>query len=243
MKIEREMTEKERKVLLNLLDQAYTTFKKWKEAGFFTLVGSGGLLFILVLIWIIVAWIASVLFDANIGLKIDNSKTVFGVLAIVSVIYPLVDSIRWARNLRSDRGKICQDIENGKVIVESYRISDIKRFQEQEHGGLIYFLQIKNKGVLVLYDHKSTEICIDGGDPLSSPFKPRENLNIVRAPETNYPISTKFSGAKLPLPEVLDLMASTDLWPDDDTWCDIPWSDLESVLTRKNGTREQLFLI
>jgi hypothetical protein len=85
--------------------------------------------------------------------------------------------------------------------------------------------------VLALYDHESVELEMEGKNPLASSFKPCRELHIVRAPNTEYFVKQEFYGEALPLSEPIALTAPPDQWPEQESWCDIPWDELETGLS------------
>lgn len=186
---------------------------------------------IVVLGWLLVAWLARAIFQHEIGW---NSPVAIGVIAFgapACAVFAVVSSIRWISGWRDTRPLLLADLDAGRVVEEIYQFTAAKRFQEPEHGGLIYFLKTTGDKVLTLYDYESSNLGARGEDPFGSDFEPRTNLLMVRAPKTGYVISQRISGAPLDAGAPLELATAPQLWPESETYCDIPWDELEKRLS------------
>jgi hypothetical protein len=122
------------------------------------------------------------------------------------------------------------DISGAQVAEEHYVLTAAKRFQEPEHGGLIYFLRTAEDKVLTLYDHESQDLGVQGGEPLKSSFRPKTELVMVRAPQTALVIDKAFSGEVLEAGDPIVLVVPPNEWPETESYCDIPWTELEARL-------------
>src|SRR5581483_4199250 len=91
--------------------------------------------------WGVVAWVARRTMHIELGWKSEyvGEALVFGVL--ISALIAAVASTRWIQSWRDYRPLFHADLESGRVVEEHYRFREAKRFQEPEHGGLIYFLR------------------------------------------------------------------------------------------------------
>ena len=118
------------------------------------------------------------------------------------------------------------------VLEERYRFVDAKRFQEPEHGGLIYFLRTSDDRVFVLYDYDSQDLGVQGLDPFSSSFRPKRELAIVRTPDSDMVISTEFFGEEFTISETSELRVPPEQWPESETYYDAQWSDLDGALAQ-----------
>lgn len=227
----RKMLSEEREYLENILNVSPSDTKRVLEGIQNAFVLWAASLLGIVIVWLIVAWLVGLISDLNIGMKSQYAIWIIGIGAFFCAVYAIVSSIKWVRSWEDARPKLREDLENGEVQEESLTISEVKRFQEPEHGGLIYFLRISDNRVLVLYDHESQDLGVDDKDPFSSSFKPLTNLKIIRAPATSYFIKTEFSGGHIDIPETFDISVSPKHWPEPDSWCEIPWDKLESNLS------------
>jgi len=227
----REFTEDEKGFLVNLLDNSPSGFKRLKKVfENFAVIWAASLL-VLVLVWVVLVWLVNFFVVFDYGFKSDHSIKVIIFFSLITGLYSLFSTIMWAKNWTDLRPAIRSDIEGGLVVDKTYEVSEVKRFQELEHGGLIYFLRMNDNKVLTLYDYESVGLQMQSSNPLQSNFKPCDKLRIVKAPNTGYFISQEFSGEKLPLSEPIDLSSSPDKWPEGDSWCEIPWNELESRLS------------
>lgn len=193
------------------------------------------------LCWLLIVWLARNLAGVEIG---QHSAAVadwvfsWGVLA--SAIVAVVTAVLWVTGRKNNDLELLADndpeplvdLEAGRVVEEAYEFTAAMRMQEPEHGGLMYFLRSRDGAVLVLYDAESQDIGVQGDDPLSSSFKPRTRLTMVRAPETGWVIDKAFSGDPLDAGEPLEITALPNKWPEDEEICDVPWEDLEATYCR-----------
>ncbi len=127
--------------------------------------------------------------------------------------------------IREINRKIDADLEAG--IVEETRVSVVaaKRFKEPEHNAYMLFLRTPEDRVFVVYDYESfgrerPKICL----------RPQTNLTFVHFPETRLDI-LDWSGPEIPVKRSKELLLHVDDWPEAEAWCDIPWDELDSVLT------------
>lgn len=191
------------------------------------------------LCWLLIVWLMRNLAGVEIG---QHSTAVADWLiswgALASAVIAVVTAVLWVTGRKNDDLELpvdndpepLADLKAGRVVEEAYEFTEALRMQEQEHGGLIYFLRTNDSKVLVLFDHESQDIGVQGEDPLTSSFKPRARLTMVRALETRLVIDRSFSGDPLDAGDPLDLLA--DDWPEDDEFCDTPWDDLEATFCR-----------
>jgi hypothetical protein len=212
--LDREMTDKEQQFLADLLQRSPSNVKRWMEGAQNALVLWAAGLLGLVLLWLLLAWLIKLIVHVDFGLKSQYAIWIVSFFAAICGTYAIYSSVKWVKGWPDPRPALRLDIDERKVIDERYRVTAAKRFQEPEHGGLIYFLRMDDDRVLVLYDYESVEREMDGKDALSSTFKPRSELHIVRAPNTKYFIEQEFSGEALPLSEPLELAVPPDQWPE-----------------------------
>lgn len=231
MEIEREMLPQEREFLDGILRISPSNSKRWFEGAQNALVLWAASLLLVVLCWLVVAWLVGLVSDLNFGIKSQYAIWIVGVGAAICAAYSIVSSVKWVKAWVDDRPLLKEDLRNNKVLEEALEIVDIKRFQEPEHGGLIYFLRISDDRILVLYDEESQQLGVEDRDPFSSSFVPLHRLRIVRAPATQFLLSREFSGAPIAISKTPYLNIPPDKWPESDSWCDIPWRELESKLS------------
>ncbi|WP_220183834.1 hypothetical protein [Marinobacterium marinum] len=224
------MTDKERKFLVELLACTPSKFKRWMEGAQNALVLWAASMLGMVLGWLILAWLIHLLVNLEVGMRSPYALGVVSLLAPVCGLYAICSSVQWVRNWPDPSEALRQDISGGKVLDETYNVIEAKRFKEPEHGGLIYFLRMDDDRVLVIYDHESIALEMEGENALSSSFEPRRELHIVRAPSTEYILEQEFSGEKLELSAPVDLTVPPDQWPEQESWCEIPWLELERRL-------------
>lgn len=185
------------------------------------------LMLLLVILWLVLSWAVRELFGVEIGWT--NRAAALWVISIggvVCAVFSGVSTVRWARGWNDIRGSLRSDIANQRVTVEQYEFSDVLRMQEPEHLGLMYFMRENDNAAFAYFDHESQDLSVQGEDPLASPFVPRRNLRVIRAPESRVAITSEFSGEAFELGDPIELTASPEEWPEHEEVSDVPWSKL-----------------
>jgi len=190
-------------------------------------------LLVFVLAWGLLAWVAAKLTHMSFGWQSPSAFLTLAAGAALSAAYSAVSTMRWMSRWPDARPRVDRDIAAGLVTEEHVEFEAVKRFQEPEHGGLIYFLRTSDERVFVLYDHESQDLGVQSQDPLGSRFRPRVHFRLVRAPSSRFVLSRSFSGPVLELHDPVELTASPGQWPETDEFCEIRWDELESRLGRK----------
>lgn len=226
--VERTATTAELTFLQERLDNAPTTGYRWKQGAESALVFWASSLLGLCVIWLALAWLGQKLFEVDYGLRSPAALWIWSIAIPLCAVLGVVSSIRWLQGWRDYRPLLRSDISNALVAEEHYVFSESKRFQEPEHGGFLYFLRIDKDRSLVLFDHESQDLGVQGDDPLKSSFSPQSRLIMVRAPHSRFVISTTFSGESLATGDPLPLELDPSEWPEQETLCDIPWAELET---------------
>lgn len=227
----REMSSAERAWMEELLAAHPSIARKWKEGVGNALIVWAIYLLGYVIVWLIVAWFVRLVSDLEVGFKSPYAIWIVGVGTPICAILAVYSSVKWISAWGDDRLAIREDLKNAQVLEQDCRVVEIKRFQEPEHGGFLYFLRMSDERVFVLYDRESQDLWIQGQDPESSSFQPCGNLNIVQAPTTGFTISHEFSGPKIECFDTLELRISPEEWPEQESWCEIPWDKLNSKLS------------
>ena len=152
------MSDSEREFLDNVLKGAATDTKRWMKGAENALVLWAASMMALVLGWLSVAWLTRLIFLKQIGW---NSAAAIWVITLgmpACAVFAVVSSIRWVGSWRDVRPSLRADLDTGIVVEELYEFTAAKRFQEPEHGGLMYFLKTTDDKVLVLHDHESANL-------------------------------------------------------------------------------------
>lgn len=221
----------ERDRLQEILDNGQDRFKRLKIA-----VMTGALIWSVSMMlfgagWWVVSWLLERLADVDIWFDNPSAVWILAVGGVTTLAYAIGSSVRWLKGLENLAPSIRADLANGQVVVEELAFGEAKCMQEQEHGGLIYFLRSSDDRVLVVYDYESQDLGVQGDGPEGSSFRPRMHLTVVRAPQSGLVVGKSFSGDALKVAEVIDLVAPPDQWPEDADFCDIPWAELEARLS------------
>jgi hypothetical protein len=135
---------------------------------------------------------------------------------------------KW-RDLRPALGA---DLESGEVEEEHYEFTAAKRFQESEHGGMMYFLRTVDDKVFVLFDYESQGLGAEGQEPLASEFQPREKFELVRAPHSGIVLEQNFSGTPLEIGAPIELAVGPSKWPEWECYCEVKWEELDERFGR-----------
>ena len=228
--LQREATEAERAALQLLLGNAATPFRRWKIGAGNAIVMFAASLLGVVIVWMVLAWLAGKLFNVEYGLNSPVAIWVLGVAIPLCAGYAIVSSVGWIRTWHDYRPELRTDVDKALVDEEHYVFQEAKRFQEQEHGGLFYFFRTADDRVFTLFDHESQDFGSQEEDPLKSSFKPMSQLVLVRAPQTRFVVSSTFSGFPLESGDPIDLVLDPEEWPESESYCAIPWFELESRL-------------
>jgi hypothetical protein len=229
------MTAAERECLQRMLRDAPTKLHRWKEGAENALVLWAASMLALVLAWLTLAWLARKLFQFDMGSRSPAALWVIGIGVALCALGAFVSSVRWIRGWSDHRPLLQDDLAGGRVIEERFVFTAVKRSQEPEHGGLMYFLRSDDGHVLTLFDHESQDLGAGGKDPLTSKFEPRTELTLVRAPHAGFVVEQCFSGNALDAGPPLDLAVEPHQWPEPETYCNIPWDELEARLGKRAG--------
>ena len=180
--------------------------------------------------WLALGWIAGKAFDLNLGLHSKATLALVGVATPLCAIVAALSSVRWIRTWPDHRPQLRDDVAQSRVDEERYVFSEAKRFQEPEHGGLIYFLRSDENEVFTVFDDESQSFGVDDKNPLQSRYRPQSHLVIVRAPNSGVVLDSQSSGSELVVAEPIELGVPPKEWPEDEKLCAIPWEQLEQRL-------------
>lgn len=228
--IQRQATPVELEFLANLLRSSATTARRWKEGIENALVLWATSLLCVVVIWLAAAWVVRKVVNVECGLSSPAGVWMVAVAIPLCGIFAAISSVRWVRGWKDYRPLLRADLEEALVQEEHYVFTEAKRFQEPEHGGLIYFLRTPEDQVFALFDHESQDLGVHEQDPLTSRFRPMSALVMVRALKTGFVVGKSFAGAPLEAGDPVTLDVDPQHWPESECYCDIPWAALESRL-------------
>lgn len=129
---------------------------------------------------------------------------------------------------RAERALLRRDIESGEVDELVLDIAEAKAFREPEHGGLMYFLKLRDGRVF--FD--SPGGIADAGwdrqpEVIPEADIPRQSLHLLYGPFSGRLIGSRFSGAAIHPVSVSIMKASPDYWPAPGTFRKTAWSEIE----------------
>jgi hypothetical protein len=179
-------------------------------------------------LWLVTAAIAKAVAGVSFGWS--SPYVVHGLAAclLVSGAFAIASSLRWMKFNKSFAPVVEADLSRGIATVEDYEFSEARRFQEPEHGGLIYFLRSSNGRPYVLYDTESQNLGVQQKNPLDSSFVPHSGLRVVRAAGSRLVLSSEPSGSELPRDTPVPLTVAPAQWPEEDEYCTVAWDELEA---------------
>jgi hypothetical protein len=180
---------------------------------------------LLVLAYALLGWVGRKL----LGINVEYDIWIFLACALLSALLMTPMVVRSVRNRSGFYQQVRMDLAGGTTDEERYSFVESKRFQEPEHGGLMYFLRTPDDRVFVLFDYESQNLGVEGKDPLASTFRPRSDLLIIRTPVSRHVLSTAFTGSPLELPPPKELSAPPKQWPASEEFCAVAWDQLEKT--------------
>ena len=119
------------------------------------------------------------------------------------------------------------DIASGVVEETILTFADARRYREPEHNTYMLFLRTDADRVFVCYDYESA-----GRERPKICLHPQERLCLIRFPKTGLD-KLEWSGRKLEIGRSKELLLHADEWPEPETFCDVPWDELDGYLTTK----------
>lgn len=223
--ITRKMTSDERSKLEEI-SGLVTLKKKWLQGAENTLVLWSATLLAIFMLGGLVVFLIEKIFDINVLFSSEITVWGLSILIIGSGVYAIISSYNWIKNWGDFKPLIIEDLKHSNIFQETLEITEIKKFQEIEHGGIIYFLHNKDGRVFVL---QHSDYHINPDDRI--PFIIKRKLKIAYAPKSNFMLSTDFSGEIIDSEKLFKLTVPPNKWPEEHTWCNIRWDDLEKTLS------------
>jgi hypothetical protein len=227
---QRPATPDELESLEKLIAQAPTSVKRLKRGAGNAIVLWAASLLAVVVVWLVLGWMAGKALNLSIGLHSSATVWLVSFATPLCAVFAVLSSIKWGRGWPDYGPQLREDLTQARVTEERYVFAEAKRFQEPEHGGLIYFLRSTENEVFTTYDYESQTLGVDDNEPLQSSYRPQSNMLIVRAPKSGFVLSSKSSGTELSVGTPVELTAGPKEWPEADKVCHIPWEHLEQRL-------------
>lgn len=160
-------------------------------------------------------------------LRAVNPGFVFGFMASLATLVESWMWVKWKRDTRRVLAGVEREIAENEVEEDQLTVEAVKCFQEPEHFGKIYLLKLTDGRIRVRYDYDSVDTEGRG-----------------KSPRTNFPISREmrmvhfrhlcehrysFGPSKIRKPRAKPINLSPDHWPEDETWLDLPWDDVDGI--------------
>ena len=234
--IDRPISESEKNKLEEFLASIPSDSLRWQAGAKNAIVAWSALMLLISLVWLTTAWIVNWITGVNFGLHSEHAVTILATTAMVVAAVTFTAFVKGIRSWKSPASEVRQELKSGTVREDRLEIVAVKRFQEQEHGGLIYFLLTTDQQVMAMYDAESQDLGVNKEDPLSSSFTVRQELTIVRTPIRRMTLDTKFSGKILNAGSPIELTVTPNMWPEDAEFCQIKWEELESHYSKSVGS-------
>jgi hypothetical protein len=233
----RPMTQNEREFLSRTLKDFPTSSTRLRRAIENAVITWAVLMLLYVFAWKGVAWVVHLTLHTEIGWKSSANIWLIAAGALLCATYSVFSTVRWLKRWPDPRAALLADLEDGEVAEEHYEFTAAKRFQEPEHGGLIYFLRTTDDKVFVLFDHESQDLGARGEDPLASEFRPCQRLELVRAPHSELVVAQTPSGAPLEVGPQIELTVGPSKWPESESYCEGKWDELEKRFGKARKVR------
>ena len=180
-------------------------------------------------LWALLAWLANAIFGVDIGWRSPFAPWIFTLEFLIFACVIGDEVLKTVRPSKSTLRDLAGDLSAGMVEEQEFRFVEAIRFQEPEHGGLMYFFLTKGGRVYVQFDFESQELGVEGKDPMKSTYSPCAVLKVVRAPKSELILGSEFSGSPLDVSGTRMLTVKPTKWPESDTFCGTSWSDLAST--------------
>jgi hypothetical protein len=183
---------------------------------------------IVFLLWKAIEWFTGPL-PPKVNLT-DNDVIYWGAFTIwvAFALFMIGSRLKSHPRSKSRQAALEADATAGLVEEESHIVVGLKRFREPEHHGEFYLIQLADHRVRVLYDYETANM--EGGGPQRPSLKFARDLTIIRYPQSGLQKHT-FSGDPVRRPRAIITNSDPRLWPDDETWYDLPWGEIESRLS------------
>jgi hypothetical protein len=190
---------------------------------------SSTLLILLGVLWLILHWVGSRFFDTELGLFSPAAPWILGAGALVIVLVIGPEVLKIFRRSKSVVSALEADLASGTVEDMTLQVVQAIRLQEPEHGGFLYFLRTTDERVYVQFDYESQDLGVQGRDPETSEYLPRDTLNVVRAQKADRVLASAFTGQPVPIVNKGKLTSKPKHWPEPDSFCETPWNSLVST--------------
>lgn len=184
----------------------------------------------LIALWLVLGWFAGRGLGVDLGVGSPTTRAMVALIIVSCGVFAALSSRRWLRSVPDPQAQVRADLAAGQVREERYVFDAARRFQEPEHGGLMYFLRSAEDEVFPVHDHESQHLGAQGQDPLQSHYRPRAELLVVRAPGSGAVLLSQASGVPLAVGAPMALAAGPEAWPEAGELCGIAWSELDARL-------------
>ena len=217
-------------MLGDLLGAQPTTARRWKLAAGNAIVLWAASLLGIVILWLAMAWLAQQVWEVRWGLNSPAMSWLLLMATPLCAVFAIVSSIRWIRALPDHRASLQRDIALAEVLEEQHVFVEVMRFEEPEHGGLLYCFHSDDDRVFADFDLERQDLGEDRDAAAASSYRPRASLVTLRGPESGFVLAKALSGPELPVDEPIPLALDPQHWPESETYLDIPWDQLVKVL-------------
>ncbi len=180
-------------------------------------------------IWMVFSW-----FIGPLSPQVQNAETTAIFIGAAGIWIAVAVLIVWStlasrKRVNATVIALEADAAAGSIAEEKVTVAGIKCFKEPEHHGRIYFLLFGDGRVLVRYDTASPNM--NGGtQSIRTDFPIHCDLTMIRFPHSDI-VKYNWSGPKIRKPKATPLNLNPKVWPEDETYCTIPWDDLDAVLS------------
>lgn len=154
-----------------------------------------------------------------------------GVLLIfgISTIYFMWFVVRDYRHRKQDLERLELELDHNEIEESTASVEAVKCFQEPEHLMKIYLLRLSDGRIRVRYDYDSADVDGLGKSPRTN-FRISREMTMIHfkiLDEFRY----NFGPTKIRKPVAKELNVPPVDWPEDETWLDISWDDIDQLLS------------
>jgi hypothetical protein len=131
-----------------------------------------------------------------------------------------------------------QILDRNDLVVKVHKIVDCMLVREPEHGQCMYFVKSYEGKVIFVFEGQDELQERWQESPLAvlDSERPKNELKIIRLPETNESISVTFDGHEISVRDCFEMTLAPDFWPASGKTLKSSWDDLHRRYKLKNMT-------
>ena len=180
--------------------------------------------------WISLIWVLSFVPAMVLWASTTNTKDDVWFIACITAVGALAYGVWYRARVRTDGqtllDQIQAELDHNEVEEEVVTVDAVKCFQEPEHFGLIYLLRLTDGRIWVRYDYDSFGY-EEYGESIQTDFVIPDSFSMVHFKFVDA-IRYEFGQVQMPKPTPKPINLGPEDWPEDETWLDIPWGEIDT---------------